>query len=102
METVSFVSHGTRCAAWWLPGGSDELVAAGGRPCVVMGHGFAATRDAGLLPFAEHFAAANLEIDVLERVHTAEMLADAAEAQEAIVLDFRSGSGSTHGLVSLD
>ncbi len=66
METVSFDSHGTRCAAWWLPAESDDLVAAGGRPCVVMGHGFAATRDAGLLPFAERFAAAGCDVLVFD------------------------------------
>ena len=35
---------------------------AGLAPCVVMGHGFGATRDAGLAPFAERFAAAGLPV----------------------------------------
>ncbi len=35
---------------------------AGGRPCVVMGHGFAGTQDSGLPGFAERLAAAGLEV----------------------------------------
>ena len=48
METISFDSHGTRCEAWYLPAVTDDLTDRAGRPCVVMGHGFGATRDAGL------------------------------------------------------
>lgn len=63
MEEISFSSHGVRCAAWHLPATSQDLATNRGRPCVVMGHGFGATRDAGLLPFAERFA--ELGADVL-------------------------------------
>ena len=66
METISFDSHGTSCAAWYLPADSDELAGPRGRPCVVMGHGFGATRDAGLLPFAERFAAAGADVLVFD------------------------------------
>ena len=66
METIGFDSHGTRCEAWYLPAGSDELTTSRGRPCVVMGHGFGATRDAGLLPFAEQFAAAGCDVLVFD------------------------------------
>ncbi|MGI8761901.1 MAG: alpha/beta hydrolase [Jatrophihabitantaceae bacterium] len=66
MDTISFDSHGTRCAAWYLPAESEELATAAGRPCVVMGHGFGATRDAGLLPFAERFAAAGCDVLVFD------------------------------------
>lgn len=66
METIRFDSHGTRCEAWYLPAASDDLSTERGRPCVVMGHGFGATRDAGLLPFAERFAAAGTDVLVFD------------------------------------
>lgn len=66
MQTISFDSHGTTLAAWYLSAGSDDLTTTAGRPCVVMAHGFGATRDAGLLPFAEHFAAAGCDVLVFD------------------------------------
>lgn len=66
METIGFDSHGTRCEAWYLPATSQDLSTERGRPCVVMGHGFGATRDAGLLPFAERFAAAGADVLVFD------------------------------------
>ena len=66
METISFDSRGTRCEAWYLPAENDELLTGHGRPCVVMGHGFGATRDAGLLPFAQRFAAAGCDVLVFD------------------------------------
>ena len=62
MDTISFDSHGTRCEAWHLRALNDDLTTSRGRPCVVMAHGFGATRDAGLLPFAERFAAAGCDV----------------------------------------
>lgn len=63
---LDFDSHGTRCSAWHFPAEHDELAGPGGRPCVVMGHGFGATKDAGLEPFAERFAAAGLDVVVFD------------------------------------
>lgn len=63
---TSFPSHGTRCAAWHVPAASTALDGPRGRPCVVMGHGFGATRDSGLLPFAERFAAAGADVLVFD------------------------------------
>ena len=57
-----FTSHGARCAAWRLTATSDRLATRRGRPCVVMAHGFGATRDSGLLPFAERFAEAGTDV----------------------------------------
>ena len=57
-----FVSHGTRCAATYVTSAGAALTSAAGRPCVVMGHGFGATRDAGLRPFADRFAAAGADV----------------------------------------
>jgi uncharacterized protein len=61
MDDVRFESHGERCAAWHLTGEGDAFVRDGRRPCVVMAHGFGGTRDGGLLPFAQRFAAAGLD-----------------------------------------
>lgn len=63
---TSFTSHGTRCAAWHLPATSSALTGGRGRPCVVMGHGFGATRDSGLLPFAARFAGAGADVLVFD------------------------------------
>jgi pimeloyl-ACP methyl ester carboxylesterase len=49
-------------AGWHLPAATDVRRGAGGVPCVIMAHGFGATRDSGLLPFAEAFAAAGAEV----------------------------------------
>lgn len=61
-----FDSHGTRCSAWHYAADSTALEGPGGRPCVVMAHGFGATRDAGLEPYAERFAAAGCDVLVLD------------------------------------
>lgn len=59
---TAFESAGVRCAAWHLPADTDELRRPAGRPCVVMAHGFGGTRDTGLLPYAEGFAAAGIDV----------------------------------------
>ena len=54
-EDVTFASGGVRCAAWLhLPEGDGPW------PCVVLAHGFAATRRERLGAYAERFAAAGL------------------------------------------
>jgi len=63
---ISFTSHRTRCAATYLTSTSNALVGPAGRPCVVMGHGFGATRDAGLRPFADRFAAAGVDVLIFD------------------------------------
>jgi pimeloyl-ACP methyl ester carboxylesterase len=50
---VSFDSGGSRCAAWLYADAEP-------RACVVLGHGFGATRTARLDAYAERFAAAGL------------------------------------------
>ncbi|GAA4855554.1 alpha/beta hydrolase [Saccharopolyspora rosea] len=60
--TISFGSGNTRCSAWHYRGAGDELRTAAGRPCVVLGHGFGATKDSGLREFAESFAAAGMDV----------------------------------------
>jgi uncharacterized protein len=62
VEDVSFPSHGETCAAWHLTGQGDAFAGERGRPCVMMAHGIGGTRDSGLLPFAEAFADAGLDV----------------------------------------
>ncbi|MCY7396404.1 MAG: alpha/beta hydrolase [Nocardioides sp.] len=59
-------SHGSLVSAWHYPAESDAWTTATGRPVVVMAHGFGATRDAGLTPFAERFAAAGADVVVFD------------------------------------
>jgi fermentation-respiration switch protein FrsA (DUF1100 family) len=64
-EDVRFESAGDRCAAWlYRPAETTTDV-----PCVVLGHGFAATRDARLDSFAERFADAGYAALVFDYRH---------------------------------
>ncbi len=56
----------TRLSAWHYRAGSDAWTTPAGRPVVVMAHGFGATKDAGLTPFAERFAAAGADVVVFD------------------------------------
>ena len=59
--TIHFDSAGTRCEAWHLPAAHERLAGTAGRPVVVMAHGLGGTKDSGLVPFAEAFAATGLD-----------------------------------------
>jgi uncharacterized protein len=59
---VTFQSGGETIAAWRLTGEGDAFAGEAGRPCVVMAHGIGGTRDSGLLPYAEAFAEAGLDV----------------------------------------
>ena len=77
---VTFGSHGARCAAWlYLPEGRE-----GRAPCVVMAHGFAATREEQLAAFAERFAAAGLAALVFDYRHFGD-----SEGEPRQLLDIR-------------
>jgi uncharacterized protein len=55
-QELDFLSHGTRCAAWFYPAhGVGEPA-----PIVVMAHGLSGTRRDGLGPFAQRFAEAGI------------------------------------------
>jgi uncharacterized protein len=70
VSDVSFDSGGVRCAGVHLRGEGGAFAGEdGGRPCVVMAHGFAGTMDSGLLPFAERFAEAGLDALVFDYRH---------------------------------
>ena len=49
---LAFTSHGITCKGYLY----RPAEAKGPVPCVIMGHGFAATRECGIAPFAEAFA----------------------------------------------
>ncbi len=61
-DDLDLVSRGVRLGSTWFAAGSDDLTGLNGRPCVVMAHGFGCTRDGGLAPFAERFAAAGCHV----------------------------------------
>ncbi|UTI62424.1 alpha/beta fold hydrolase [Paraconexibacter antarcticus] len=62
---VTIPSHGETLAAWlYRPEGAESPV-----PCVVMAHGFSATREEGLAPYAEAFQAAGLAALVFDYRH---------------------------------
>ncbi|WP_037044047.1 alpha/beta hydrolase [Pseudonocardia halophobica] len=63
---LTFTSHGSPVAAWRYTADDDGFAGPAGRPCVVMAHGFGATRDAGLEGFAEELAAAGLDALVFD------------------------------------
>jgi pimeloyl-ACP methyl ester carboxylesterase len=65
-ENLTFSSRGTTCAAWLFPATSDALSTGSGRPVVVLAHGLGGTKDSGLAPFAEAFAAAGLDAFVFD------------------------------------
>jgi pimeloyl-ACP methyl ester carboxylesterase len=60
-EELSFAVGGDRISAWRLRGEGGDFARGDARPCVVMATGMGGTKDSGLLPFAEAFAAAGLD-----------------------------------------
>lgn len=65
-RTVGFRSGDSYCSAWlYLPDTASQAPA----PVVVMGHGLGATREMGLAPYAERFAAAGLAVLVFTYRH---------------------------------
>lgn len=68
-QEIAFTSHGTTCRAWHYVAEPADGDAGRLRPCIVMAHGFGATRDASLQPYAERFAAAGLDVLVFDYRH---------------------------------
>lgn len=66
MKNLTFPSHGISCAAWHIPARSHTMTGPAGRPAIVMAHGFAGTRDTGLLDYAEAFADAGIDALVFD------------------------------------
>lgn len=64
---LEFSSGGVVCRAWlYLPSSGAPP---DGHPCLVMAHGFGATRQAGLVPFAERFVEAGFAALVFDYRH---------------------------------
>ena len=61
-QDLTFTSHGTSCAACHFPADDDRLAGESGRPAPVRAHGLGGTKDSGLEPFAQAFAAAGLDV----------------------------------------
>jgi pimeloyl-ACP methyl ester carboxylesterase len=82
----------------------DALTGDRGRPCVVMGHGFGATKDAGLLPFAERFAAAGTDVLVFD--YRGYGLSDGTPRQNVAHLrhrqDYHAATAHARGLPGVD
>lgn len=69
MSAVELSSAGVRIAGVHLTGEGQRFAGERGRPCVVMAHGFAGTVDSGLMPFAERYAAAGLDVLAFDYRH---------------------------------
>lgn len=65
-HTISFDSEGARCEAWHFSAADDRLAGPNGRPVMMMAHGLGGTKDSGLAPFAEGFAAAGIDVLVFD------------------------------------
>lgn len=65
IQDLDFDSAGVTCKGYlYMP---DD--AAGPRPCIVMAHGFGATRECGLAPFAEAFCKAGYAVFLFDYRH---------------------------------
>ena len=61
-DALTFDSSGTPCHAWHFQGQGDEFRSDRGRPCMVMAHGFSATKDSGLAEYAERLAEGGVDV----------------------------------------
>lgn len=66
---ASFESGGEICRAWHFLPRNGNMAKYGRIPCVVMAHGFGGTRDAGLAPYAQRFAAEGFHVLVFDYRH---------------------------------
>ncbi|MGQ9573864.1 MAG: alpha/beta hydrolase [Thermoguttaceae bacterium] len=68
-KEICFRSRGRTCHAWLYRPPIGGLQRSRTSPCVVMAHGLGGTRDAGLVAFAERFAAAGFAALVFDYRH---------------------------------
>jgi uncharacterized protein len=96
---TTFASGGESCAAWlYLPEGE------GPHPCVVMAHGFSATRDQRLDAYAERFQAAGLAALVFDYRHFG---ASSGEPRQLVSIgrqlaDWRAAVAHARNLAEID
>ncbi len=100
---VTFPSAGERCAAYLYPpaGGLDPAAPA---PCVVMAHGFSATRDDGLPAYATAFAQAGLAVLLFDYRHFG---SSSGEPRQLLDIgrqqaDYRAAVAHARGLAGVD
>ncbi|HYJ57286.1 MAG TPA: alpha/beta fold hydrolase [Mycobacterium sp.] len=62
---MAFTSGEVTCSAWHFASES-VLPPEGGRPVVVMAHGFGGTKDSGQEPFAQRFSAAGIDVPAFD------------------------------------
>lgn len=98
---VEFDSDGTLCAAWLYSaeGAADSPV-----PCIVMAHGFSATRELRLGAYAERFAAAGFACLVFDYRHFG---ASGGEPRQLLDIgrqlsDWRAAIAFARGLTGVD
>lgn len=66
---IEFEAEGVICRGLHYSARGDVFAGEAGTPCVVLGHGLGGTVDAGLVPYAERFAAAGLHALVFDYRH---------------------------------
>lgn len=65
MQDLEFDSNGVTCRGYYYrPDNTDAVL-----PCIVMAHGFGATRDCGIAPFAEAFRDAGYAVFLFDYRH---------------------------------
>jgi pimeloyl-ACP methyl ester carboxylesterase len=87
---ISFPSNGTECAAWLYRPEGD-----GPHPLVVMAHGFSATRELGLEPYAQRFCAAGLGVLLFDYRHFG-----ASGGEPRQLLDIREQHADYHAAIA--
>lgn len=102
--TVTFSSAGVECHGWHFRAAHDELSGPAGRPCVVMAHGLAGTKDSGLQPFAESLARAGLDVLAFDYRGFGESGGDRRQvvSVEMQQEDYRSAMQTAAGLDGVD
>ncbi len=95
LQEIAVESEGRRLGAWYLRAEDESLATPDGRPCVVMAHGFGATRDSGLLPFAEGFTAAGADVLLVDYRGFADSEGDLRQA-----IDHRAHRRDYHAAVA--
>ncbi|BBZ78134.1 putative hydrolase, alpha/beta fold protein [Mycolicibacterium anyangense] len=102
---VTFQSANHRCHAWHFTGTGDEFLVDDRRPCVVMGHGFSATKDSGLAEYAERLAAAGLDVLAFDYRHFGANSVDGVPAEvnpRSHEADFRAAVHHARSLPGVD
>ena len=83
---------------------TDALTGPGGRPCVVMAHGFGATQDCGLFGFAEVFAGTGMDVHTFDYRHFGESTGQPRQvvSLKGQVADYHAAIGHARRLEGVD